>query len=85
MADPEVQKGRIVRIAKEMQIDSVVRFSPRAGRTWIRFIIENEATGTVLVPASGDYHSSEIADKSDDELRQFLSNLSAGRIRPSQF
>ena len=75
----QVQRARIDRIVKEICPTCVVEYDQDRVPTWIRFRIV-DGSGTVLAATSGDWHVSEIADKSDDWLRQFIKQSSAGRI-----
>jgi phage gpG-like protein len=78
--DYRVQRVRIERIAKELVPNCLVEFSPGTTPDWIKFRISDEKTGTILAVSSGDWRSSEIADKSDQWLRAFIQQLGAGRI-----
>ncbi len=78
--DYKVQRARIERIAKELAPNCGVEFSPDTTPDWIKFRIVDAATGTILAVSSGDWHVSEIADKSDQWLRDFIRQIGAGRI-----
>ena len=79
--DPKVQRARIERVVKEMEPNGVVVFDPDAKPNWIKFRITHGGTGATLVPSSGEYYWSEIADKSDQRLKGLISSLSGGKIR----
>ncbi len=40
----------------------------------------DRASGTILLVSSGDWHSSEIGDKSDEWISSWIKSLGAGRI-----
>lgn len=69
---PEVQRARIVALAKEIYPNGTVVFDEKQPRSFIRFRIDDTQTGTILTSAYPEYLSSELADKSDDQLRALL-------------
>lgn len=78
--DYKVQRARIEKIVKELAPNAIVKYDPDKPPNYIKFRIEDSVTGTILAVSSGDWHTSEIADKSDDWLRQFIRELAAGKI-----
>ncbi len=76
--DYEFQRERVVRIANELAPGKAVEFDET--KTFIRFRIFDPATHTALTVSSGEWISSELADKSDGELRAFIKQLSSGKI-----
>jgi hypothetical protein len=74
----DVQCGRIARILKEAGQNYDIVFDDQQG-DYIRFTVKH--VGTVLLnPTSGHLRVEEIATKSDDAVRQLLTNLSHGLI-----
>jgi len=78
--DYVIQRARIERLAKEMSPNCLVEFDPDNPPTWIKLRITHAPTGTILAVSSGDWHVTEIADKSDDQLRALIKSFGAGRI-----
>ena len=78
--DYRVQRARVEEIVRELAPNAIVKFDPDKTPNWIRFRVEDSATRTILAVSSGDWDASEIADKSDDWLRQFIRDLAAGKI-----
>jgi hypothetical protein len=79
--DPRVQRERIERIVKEMEPNAEVTFDGDAMPSVLKWRVTHGPSGTVLLESSGDWMASEIADKSDKELKALLNSLSAGRLR----
>jgi hypothetical protein len=79
--DPQIQRARIERIAKEMEPNVVVRFDPDAMPRIIKWRIIHGPSGTVLLESSGEWLSGVIADKTDEELRMLFRSLSNYRLR----
>ncbi len=79
--DPRIQQERIERIVKEMERNAVVTFYCDATPGSLRWKVTHEPSGTVLLESSGDWMASEVADKSDNHLKDLLTSLSAGRLR----
>ena len=69
--DPTVQQNRIRQIAEELIPSCTVVFDPDQPPSFLRFRIDAPVVGTIL-GVSGDFHSSEIADKSDEWLRGYM-------------
>lgn len=78
--DYAVQRARIERLIREMEQSTDIRCDEDRAPTLLRFWVSHSLTGAILIP-SFDWHVSEIADKSDDELRALISALSANRLR----
>jgi hypothetical protein len=79
--DPRTQRERIERIVKEMEPNTVVTFDWEAMPSFLKWRVTHGPSGTVLLESSGDWIASEIADKSERELKDLLTSLSAGRLR----
>jgi hypothetical protein len=60
--DPGVRWDRIRRIAAEVIPASRVVFDSEEPFSWIKFRLEDAASGQILGVTSDDYHASEIAD-----------------------
>ncbi len=69
--DPALQKKRIQQIADELIPGCSVIFDPDQPPTWLRFRIDAPGLNTIL-GVSGEYHASEIADWSDEQLGNYL-------------
>jgi hypothetical protein len=78
--DPKIQRARIERLVREMEPHSHVTFDLESEHNQIRFRVTSP-TGVDLIPFSGHYMPSEIADKSDENLKALIRSLSADRIR----
>jgi len=72
--DPGIQRERIRRLAQELIPGCVVQFDPDQPPSWLRFRIDAPVVGTIL-GVSGHYHSSEIADWSDQRLRDYIRTI----------
>jgi hypothetical protein len=75
-AEDQKQRDRIKRLAEELSPGCVVQFDPDS--VWIRFRVTK--SGIILINSSGEFHASEWADKSDDEIRKLLRGLSGGKM-----
>lgn len=75
----QYQRDRIVRIVSELEPGAVVEFDEAS--TMIRFRIRNPLLDINLTNASPHWLPSELADKSDDDLRQLIKNLTNQLIR----
>jgi hypothetical protein len=73
-----IQRDRIETLVAESWPTAVVHWDPDRVPTWIRFSVHSGSV--VLLVSSGDHHVSEIADKTDDELRVLLKAWSGGKI-----
>ncbi len=69
--NPGVQKKRVQQIADELIPGCTVVFDPDQPPTWLRFRIDAPGLNIIL-GVSGEYHASEIADWSDEHLRNYL-------------
>jgi hypothetical protein len=78
--DPKIQRARIERLVHEMEPRAHVIFDFESEHDQIKFRVTSP-TGVDLIPFSGHYMPSVIADKSDEELRALIRNLSADRTR----
>jgi hypothetical protein len=78
--DYQVQQARLERLAKELSPGCEVHFDPDSPPTWMRMRIDDPNTGTILMVSSGDWHVSEIADKTDGEIRQLMRAWSGGKL-----
>jgi hypothetical protein len=73
------QRTRVDRICRELVPGCEVRFSP--SRNLVNFYVRDGFSGIHLTEGSGDWDPSELADKSDDELRDLVRRFSNGKIR----
>ena len=78
--DYRVQRARLERILKDLAPTATIEFHPDLPPTWIKFRMLDKTTGTILAVSSGDWHVSEIADKSDSWLEQLIKQLAGGKI-----
>lgn len=76
--DYTVQSVRIEKIVKELCPTCRVEYDTDRPPTWLRFRVVRD--GVILAVTSGDWHTGEIADKSDEWLRQFLKQISGGKL-----
>jgi len=72
------QRERVERISQELAPGGTVEFDEAS--TFVKFRIRDTATGVNLTESSGEFFPDELADKSDDWLRQFIKGLSGGKI-----
>jgi hypothetical protein len=79
--DPRIQRERIERIVKEVEPNAVVTFDGDAMPSFLKWRVTHGPSGTVLLESSGDWMASEVADKSDGQLKDLLMSLSGGRLR----
>jgi hypothetical protein len=77
--DYRVQRARIERIVKELCSTCTVEYDPDRTPNWIRFRVVN-SNGTLMAVTSGDREASEIADKSDSWIREYLKHISGGKL-----
>jgi hypothetical protein len=77
----EFQKARVTRLGNELAPNKEVVF--KNSRALINFYIRDTFLDihTNITEGSGDCVPSVLADKSDDELRDFIKRLSNGKIR----
>ncbi len=78
--DYQVQQARLERLAKELSPGCEVRFDPDKPPTWVRMRVDDPNTGTILMLSSGDWHVSEFADKTDNEIKQLMRAWSGGKL-----
>jgi hypothetical protein len=79
--DYKVQRSRLESLIREMEPSAVINWDEDRSPNFIRLRVDDAVTGAILIVSSGDWHVSEIADKSDNQLRAFLSAWSANRLR----
>jgi hypothetical protein len=72
------QRARIERVAGELAPGKTVEFDEAS--TFIKFRIRDNFVGVNLTEPSGEWFSDELADKSDDWLRNFIKRLSNGKL-----
>lgn len=78
--DHRVQQARLKRLAGELAPGCEVHFDPGRVPSFVRMRVDDPTTGTILIVSSGDWHVSEIADKSDEEVKQLLKSWSGGKL-----
>jgi hypothetical protein len=78
--DYRIQQARLERLAKERAPGCEVHFDPDKVPAYVRMRVEDSATGAILIVSSGDWHISQIADKSDQEITQLLRAWSGGKL-----
>jgi hypothetical protein len=81
MDDYGVQRERLVQAVKNLCPSCVVTFDSSRAPNWVRFRIEDGST--TLTKAYPEYHVSEVADWSDENLRQTIEALTGGLVRQS--
>ena len=74
----EFQRERVIRIAGELAPGKSVEFDEAS--TLIKFRIRDNFIGVNLTEVSGEWFPDELADKSDDWLRDFIKRLSNGKL-----
>jgi hypothetical protein len=79
--DDGVQSGRIIQAVKSLCPRCVVTFDPSHAPKRLRFRIEDGST--TLTKAYPEYHVSEVADWSDEKLRQVIEAVTDGLVRKS--
>ena len=78
--DYRVQQARLEKLAKELAPGCKVYFDPERVPTYVRMRVDDSTTGTILMVSSGDWHVTQIADKSDNEVKNLLRAWSGGRL-----
>jgi hypothetical protein len=74
--DPRIQRLRVseaVEHAYEGSAEAV--FDETRPVDWLRFRIDDKGTGRVISSGAPEYHVTEIADMSDERLRQVVAAL----------
>jgi hypothetical protein len=66
-------------MAQKLSPGSKVQFDPDADAGIIRFRVTS-SMGTILIESSGHYLSSELCDKSDNQLEAIFHTLSNNRM-----
>jgi hypothetical protein len=74
----QFQRARVERIAGELAPGKTVEFDEAS--TLIKFRVRDHFLGVNLTEPSGEWFPDELADKSDDWLRNFIKNLSNGKL-----
>ena len=72
------QRERITRICDELAPGKKVEFDETT--SFIKFRIRDEDLGINLTEPSGEWQPSVLGDKSDDWVRQFIKQLSNGKL-----
>jgi len=73
------QRARVERIAGELAPEGAGEFDETS--TMVKFRIRHKSLTVDLIEPFGEWFPSELADKSDDWLRQSIKNRSHGKIR----
>jgi hypothetical protein len=84
MADKDnylIQRKRLERLINEMEPHGAVHWDESRSPHFLRLRVDHPKMRIVLVETSGDWPVSEIADKSDDQVRELIVRLSNNRIR----
>ena len=79
MDNYEVQTERIVQAVKNFCPSCVVTFDSSRAPNWVRFLIKDGSI--MLTKAYPEFHVSEVADWSDEKLRQTLEVVTGGLVR----
>jgi hypothetical protein len=79
MDNYEVQSGRIVQAVKNLCPTCVVIFDSSRAPDWVRFLIKDGST--MLTKAYPEFPVSEVANWSDEKLRQKLEVVTGGLVR----
>lgn len=72
------QRARVLRVINELAPGKIVEFDEST--SMIRFRVRDPFLNIDLTDAWPHWLPSELADKSDDELRLLVRNLSGGKI-----
>lgn len=75
----ELQSKRIIEAVRELCSTCTVTFDEQRKPNWLKFRIES-SDGTILTNAYPEYHVSEVADWSDQKIRQVLKSLTANKL-----
>jgi len=79
MDNYEVQSGRIIQAVKSLCPSCVVTFDSSRAPNWVRFLIKDGSI--MLTKAYPEFPVSEVADWSDEKLRQMLEVVTGGLVR----
>ena len=79
MDDYGVQSARIIQAVKNLRQSCVVTFDSNEAPRRLRFQIKDGST--TLTKAYPEFHVSEVADWSDEKLRQKLEVVTGGLVR----
>ena len=74
-----LQSERIAKAIKDLNPDCIVVFDENAGVNRIRFHIEMKSSSHIFLSAFPQFHVSQIADMSDEQLKQTMQALIADR------
>ena len=74
----QFQRARIEGIVAELAPGKTVEFDEAL--TFIKFRVRDNTLGVNLTEPSGEWLPSELADKSDDWLRDYIKQLSNGKL-----
>ena len=74
----EFQRARVIRIISEVAPGKRVEFDEATAL--IKFRVRDNFLGVNLTEPSGEWFPEELADKSDDWLRNFIKQLSNGKL-----
>lgn len=75
----DLQSKRIIEAVRELCPTCTITFDEQRKPNWIKFRIES-SDGTVLTNACPEYHVSEVADWSNQKVRQVLKGLTANKL-----
>jgi hypothetical protein len=75
----KIQSKRIIDAVHELCSTCTITFDEQRKPNWIKMRIESR-DGIVLTNAYPEYHVSEVADWSDQKIRQVLKSLTAGKL-----
>jgi len=79
MDDYEVQSGRIVQTVKNLCPSCAVTFDSSRAPNWVRFLIKDGST--MLTKAYPEFPVSEVANWSDEKLRQMIEVVTGDLVR----
>ena len=74
----EFQRLRLLRIVSEVAPGKIVEFDEAT--TLIKFRVRDNSLGVNLTEPSGEWFPDELGDKSDNWLRNFIKQLSNGKL-----
>ena len=73
-----LQSKRIVEAVRELCSHCVVTFDETRKPNWLKFRIESG--NTVLTSAYPEYHVSEVADWSDEKIREIVKAVTGNKL-----